>query len=399
MKRSTTLFPYRKPKNQKTFLTVFFAQVLLFSILPLNAWSEDDHDHKHEATEQHASHHEDGDHDEHEGHVDHDQEGHDQKHEATEEHASHHEDGDHDEHESHVDHYHGATDEHDEHSEDGHGHGEKDTHGHDEENTSRIESGMAKQVGIVTATAGSQELHKTITVFGSIVSAPEQLSHVRARFEGMVKAVNVTLGDRVQTGDVLAKIESNESLKTYTIRSPISGRIVQRHANIGEVTQDQVLFTIANFDTVWAELRVYPVQQASVSEGQSVHVLAANDRVESTVDHIVPSMGAPYQVARVKLANNKRSLSPGLMIEARVEVGRFPVSLAIAKEGVQMLGGRQGVFVKEKNEYRFTPLVLGQSDDHFYEVISGLNAGTEYVSKNSYLIKADIEKSEAEHEH
>ena len=48
MKRSTTLFPYRKPKNQKTFLTVFFAQVLLFSILPLNAWSEDDHDHKHE---------------------------------------------------------------------------------------------------------------------------------------------------------------------------------------------------------------------------------------------------------------------------------------------------------------------------------------------------------------
>lgn len=378
MKRLTTLFPYRKPVKQNTVLGVFVAQVLLFSILPLNAWSEDDHNHKHEATEQHASHHEDGDHDEHEGHVDHDEKAHDHDHEATDQHDE------------------GG---HDEQDEGGHGHGEKDAHGHDEENTSRIENGMAKQVGIVTATAGSQELHQTITVFGSIVSAPEQLSHVRARFEGMIKSVKVTLGDRVKTGDVLAEIESNESLKTYTIRSPISGRIVQRHANTGEVTQDQVLFSIANFDTVWAELRIYPAQQASVTEGQSVHVLATNDSVESTVDHIVPSIEFPYQVARVKLANNTRSLSPGLMIEARVEVGRFPVSLAIAKEAVQMLGGRQGVFVKEKNEYRFTPLVLGQSDDHFYEVISGLNADSEYVTENSYLIKADIEKSEAEHEH
>ncbi len=378
MKRLTTLFPYRQPVKQNTVLGVFFAQILLFSILPLNAWSEDDHDHEHEAAEQHASHHEDGDHDEHEGHVDHDEKAHDHDHEATDQHDE---------------------DDHDEHDEDGHGHGEKAAHGHDEENTSRIEGGMAKQVGIVTAAAGSQELRQTITVFGSIVSAPEQQSHVRARFEGMVKSVKGTLGDRVQTGDVLAEIESNESLKTYTIRSPISGRIVQRHANTGEVTQDQVLFSIANFDTAWAELRVYPAQQASVTEGQSVHILTNNGSVESTVDHIVPSMESPYQVARVKLANNKRSLSPGLMVEARVEVGRFPVSLAIAKEAVQILGGRQGVFVKQMDEYRFTPLVLGQSDDHFYEVISGLHASSEYVTKNSYLIKADIEKSEAEHEH
>ncbi|BFM07301.1 hypothetical protein GCM10025791_23310 [Halioxenophilus aromaticivorans] len=258
---------------------------------------------------------------------------------------------------------------------------------------------MAQQVGIVTSMASSQELHQTITVYGAIVSAPEQLSHVRARFEGMAKSVKVTLGDRVKTGDVLAEIESNESLKTYAIRSPIAGRIVQRHANTGEVTKDQVLFSIANFDTVWAELRVYPAQQSSVTEGQAVHVLASNDSVESTVDHIVPSMESPYLVARVKLANSKHALSPGLMIEARVETGRFSVPLAVVKDAVQTLGGRQGVFVKAGDEYRFTPLVLGKSDDHFYEVIDGLEANSQYVSENSYLVKADIEKSEAEHDH
>lgn len=334
----------------KNYYLLVISSVFFLSNTP--AFSASDHNHEHEASEQHAPHHEEGDHDEHEDHVDHDEDGHD-----------------HDEHE------------------------------HGEENSSRIEDKMASKVGVVTSVSGPQELHQTITVFGSIVSAPEQMSHVRARFEGLVKTVKVTLGDRVKAGDVLAEIESNESLKTYTIRSPITGRVVQRHANTGEVTQDQVLFSIANFDTVWAELRVYPAQQSSVSEGQAVHLLTGSGSVASTVDHILPSIESPYQLARVKLANDKESLSPGLMTEARIEVGRFSVALAVAKDAVQTLGGRQGVFVKQGEEYRFTPLVLGRSDDHFYEVVEGLEAGSDYVSQNSYLIKADIEKSEAEHEH
>jgi Membrane-fusion protein len=364
MKGLTMFFSHLIPKNKKPILGIVFAPALLLGALAINAWSEDEHDHEHEAKEQHAPHHEDGDHDEHDDHVDHDEDGHD-----------------HDEH----DHGNEVEDEH------GHGHGE--------ENSSRINGDMAQQVGIVTVTANAQELHQTITIYGSLVSAPEQLSHVRARFEGLVKSVQVTIGDRVKTGDILAEIESNESLKTYQIRAPISGRIVQRHANIGESTQDQILFSIVNLDTLWAELRVYPAQQAAVKEGQSVHVLTADGSVESTVNHIVPAMESPYQLARAKLDNSKQNLSPGLMVEARVEVGRIPVSVAAAKDAVQTLGGRQGVFVKTGDEYRFTPLVLGQSDDHFYEVVDGLKLGDEYVSENSYLIKADIEKSEAEHEH
>ena len=362
MKGLATLFFYFKPKSKTPFLGVLFASAFLLSALSLNAWSEGDHEHEHEANEQHAPHHEDGDHNKHEDHVDHDEDEHD----------------------------------HDEH---GHGNDDEDEHGHGEAYGSRIDSDMAQQVGIVTAIAGSQELHQTITVYGNLISGPEQLSHVRARFEGLVKSVQVTIGDTVKTGDVLAEIESNESLKIYKIRSPISGRVVQRHANSGEVTQDQILFSIANFDTVWAELRVYPAQQSSVAEGQSVHVLTTNGRVESRVKHVVPSMDSPYQLARVKLDNSKHALSPGLMVEAQLEIGRFSVSLAVAKDAVQNLGGRQGVFVKHGNEYTFTPLVLGRGDDHFYEVIDGLESSAEYVSQNSYLIKADIEKSEAEHEH
>ena len=73
--------------------------------------------------------------------------------------------------------------------------------------------------------------------------------------------------------------------------------------------------------------------------------------------------------------------------------------LAVEKNGVQQLGGRSGVFVKTEDTYRFTQLRLGRSDDNFVEVLDGLESGQRYVNKNSYLIKADIEKSEAEHDH
>lgn len=58
-----------------------------------------------------------------------------------------------------------------------------------------------------------------------------------------------------------------------------------------------------------------------------------------------------------------------------------------------------GVFIKEGESYRFLPLTLGRMDDHYVEVLDGLEEGQQYVNQNSYLIKADIEKSEAEHEH
>lgn len=289
-------------------------------------------------------------------------------------------------------HYHASSEYEDRH--------DANKHEYVEENISRIQPELANQLEIGTAFASKQTLHQTITVYGSLATGPEQLSHVRARFEGMVKSVNVSIGDEVKAGDLLAEIESNVSLKNYQMRAPIAGKIVQRHANTGEVTQDQVLFSIANFESLWAELRIYPAQQSFVIKGQSVIVVENNNAgIEAEINHVIPALEKPYQLARVKIKNTGLALSPGLLVEAHIETGSFQASLAIDKNAIQSLGGREGVFVKHDDEYIFTPLVLGRRDEHFVEVLTGLNHGDEYVNKNSYLIKADIEKSEAEHEH
>lgn len=269
----------------------------------------------------------------------------------------------------------------------------------DEENASRISDDIADQVGIGTTFASEQILQQTITSYGVLSTGPEQLSHMRARFSGLITSVKASIGDTVKAGDLLAEVESDESLKKYSVRAPISGTVVQRHANTGEVTKDQVLFSIADFDALWAELRIYPAQRDNVSTEQAVEIVSDKKTIAGKISHIIPSLNKPYQIARVHLDNRQLGLSPGLLVEGRIVIDEFKVSLAVEKEAVQQLGGRSGVFIQEEETYHFAPLTLGRADDHYIEVLAGINASQRYVNRNSYLIKADIEKSEAEHEH
>ncbi|WP_084618508.1 efflux RND transporter periplasmic adaptor subunit [Cellvibrio sp. OA-2007] len=285
--------------------------------------------------------------------------------------------------------------------EDEHGHEESGGHGHeDEEGTSQIEDTMAQTVGIVTERSGEQTLHQTIVTYGRLTTAPEKTSHVRARFSGVISSVQVTIGETVAAGDLLAEVESNESLRKYAIRAPIAGMIVQRHANPGEVTGEETLFSISSFDSLWAELRIFPSHRSSVTTGQEVFLGISGQKVKTKIEHLLPADNEqPYLIARAKLNNDMSMFSPGSMTEGRIVIDEFSVDVAVKIDALQILGGRTGVFVKHDNKYEFIPLVVGRKDDSYAEVISGLKPDIEYVTRNSYLIKADIEKSEAEHEH
>ena len=278
-------------------------------------------------------------------------------------------------------------------------HSDEPENGHDEDLTTRISDAMAEQVGIVTSEASSKILNQAIVIYGNLTTGPDQLSHVRARYSGLIISVKATIGDQVKKGDLLAKIESNESLKSYRILAPITGTVIQRHANIGEVTLDEVLFSIANYDGLWAELRIYPSLQASVAQGQKVYISVNDQMISSTIKHVIPALNKPYQIARAKFTNSSKMLSPGMLVEGKIVTSQFKAKLAVEKTAIQTVGGQVGVFVKDNGEYTFAPIVSGRSDDNFIEVLSGLFANQNYVSVNSYLIKADIEKSEAEHEH
>jgi cobalt-zinc-cadmium efflux system membrane fusion protein len=104
-------------------------------------------------------------------------------------------------------------------------------------------------------------------------------------------------------------------------------------------------------------------------------------------------------IARVTLDNGDGALVPGAFVTAEIEVARHDVDVAVKRSGLQSFRDFTVVFARYGDLYEVRMLELGRRDDELIEVLGGLDEGTPYVVTNSYLVKADIEKSGASHDH
>jgi cobalt-zinc-cadmium efflux system membrane fusion protein len=270
------------------------------------------------------------------------------------------------------------------------------------EGRTQIGDQIADTAGIDTETAGPAVIRDYVTVYGRVVSDPEGVSHVNARFDGVIRSVSASMGSTVQKGQVLARIEANDSLNTYAINAPIGGTVIERHANPGETTDGRTLFTIVDTSSVWAELAVFPSDRTKVHVGLPVSMQTAigNIRIDGEIALLSPVAGANQSVtARIRLDNQQGLLAAGMYLTGEIEVEQFDVPLAVKRTALQSFRDFTVVFAKVKDEYEVRMLELGRQDDEWVEVRGGLNVGTEYVTINSYLLKADIEKSGASHDH
>ena len=82
-----------------------------------------------------------------------------------------------------------------------------------------------------------------------------------------------------------------------------------------------------------------------------------------------------------------------------MEVARYEVPLAVKRQALQGFRDFTVVYAKVGDQYEVRMLELGREAGDWIEVLGGLKLGTEYVTENSYIIKADIEKSGASHDH
>jgi len=270
------------------------------------------------------------------------------------------------------------------------------------EGRTKIEDTVAKALQIKTSMAGSEVIHESVEVYGRVVPNAEKLSHLTGRYPGVVKTVFVSMGDKVTKGQRLASIESNESLNTYHIKSPVNGVVTQRHANPSEVIGNEPLLTVLDNSNVWVELSIFPADTRRVRVGNEVEIFMANTE-QSAIGKIqsINYMAERNQsvTARVLLDNSEGSYVPGHFVNARIKVAEHPVSLAVKRSGLQAFRDFTVVYEKIGEEYEVRMLELGRQDHQWAEVLGGLNKDANYVSENSFILKADIEKSGAAHDH
>ena len=270
------------------------------------------------------------------------------------------------------------------------------------EGRTTISPNMAAAMGLATEVAGPATLTQNLDVIGKTVETPESTRRISARFEGAIEDIYVSVGQQVEIGQRLLTIESNSSLQPYTMNAPIAGTIVRRMANPGEQTNGRVLLEILDTRTVWAELAIHPSQRASVSLGMPVTVTLhiSGSSVQGLIDSFDLAVRPNQAItARVQIENENNVFAPGTFVNASIETGQFEVSLAVKRIGLQPFRDFTVVYTKIGNTYEVRMLDLGRQDDEWVEVLGGLEPGSTYVTSNSYVLKADVEKDGASHDH
>lgn len=267
-----------------------------------------------------------------------------------------------------------------------------------------IAAKIATESGIWVAPAAAGVIADEHEVQGLLTPIDGRIARVMARFPGPIRSLRANVGDPVRAGQALATIESNLSLTTYTVNAPISGVVLARNASVGAVASEgSALFEIGNLSSLWVDLHIFGSDAQHIRPGVPVKVTRMSDgaTVQTVLERVLPGTATASQstVARAIIANTDGLWRPGSAVKARITVEQQPAALVVPLSALQTFRDWDVVFIRVGDTYEVRPVGLGKRDATQVEILSGLKAGDAVVVEQSYLVKADIEKSGASHDH
>lgn len=251
------------------------------------------------------------------------------------------------------------------------------------------------RIEVETAKPGFIETHIDLT--GEIVTDPTKVAHIIPRFGGVVKEIKKQIGDYVKKDEVIAVIESNESLAPYEVKSLINGTITNMHITPGElIGGNDHKITVADLSSVWAELTLYQKDLPNIKVGQTVELFTGEEKdgVKGQIFYINPTVDEQTRTtkARVRISNISNRWKPGLFVTAKAVISKKLVKLLVKKSALQTLNNKLIVFIQTPDGFKQQEVKPGLENQVNVEIISGLNNGDKYVAEGSFIIKSDLIK-------
>ena len=290
----------------------------------------------------------------------------------------------------------------------GHDHNEKppytqkQPHHDEEENIVVLTEQAILANAIKTERASTGTISQHDTLFGVVAPTIDNTFTIMAPYQGIVEKVFVEIGDRVTKNQPLLKVQNRQTLQSYIIKSPADGEVTERLIAQGQLALDQTLLTIINLEQVWVELSAFPENIEKLKIGQSADIYDLHQHLNTSgkVSYIAPMMtGGHIARARVVIDNRDGHWRPGMLVKADVKTAELTNQLREKQTAIQIIEDENVVFVKTANRFEARHVTLGEANREWVSVIEGLNAGEEYVTENSYILKADILKNGASHAH
>jgi cobalt-zinc-cadmium efflux system membrane fusion protein len=252
-------------------------------------------------------------------------------------------------------------------------------------------------------------------------------SRSKTLFEGKVQSENDYLRARATYEDSRVKIETArqklfalnldagqidalpqqpvEKLRRQELRAPISGLVAERRVELGALVGreglESELFVIVDLSEVWVEIALPPSDLAAVREGQSITISAdGGEPSPATILFISPLLDKETRTARVvaSVDNIDRRWRPGLFVTAEIPVGQERVPVVVPQTALQPIKGESAVFVRTTDGFEVRKVTIGRQDRQSVEILTGLSAGERIAAANTFVLKAELGKADADHE-
>jgi cobalt-zinc-cadmium efflux system membrane fusion protein len=190
---------------------------------------------------------------------------------------------------------------------------------------------------------------------------------------------------------------------TVTVRAPIAGVVVEKPAVAGQaVDATTPLLTIADLSRVWIEAAVPADSLGQVGTGMAAQVSVGTQpgEIDGVVAFVGPVLGETTRmaIARIVLANREARLRPGMLASVDLMGPQAQVPVTVASDAIQTIHEHSVVFVRTSAGFQARDVVPGRSDGKRTEIVRGLPAGAVVAAGGSFLLKADLGKSDAGHE-
>ena len=192
---------------------------------------------------------------------------------------------------------------------------------------------------------------------------------------------------------------------TIEVRAAMLGTVLQVLAAVGSnVTPASPLFKIANTSQLLAVVNVPADKLNAINPNAKVtvkpQVQESTEEALGKIKYISDVIDPKTRTAQVfiEIANQFKWRS-GQLVTAQIFENQSTKAMVVREDALQNFRDWDVVFIRVGNDFEARPLELGDKYNGFVEVKSGLKAGQVYAAGNSYLLKAELGKSGATHDH
>jgi RND family efflux transporter MFP subunit len=194
--------------------------------------------------------------------------------------------------------------------------------------------------------------------------------------------------------------------------APIDGMVIDREATLGELVspEREALLVLADTSILWVLADVPEVRLAAVTKGAAAIVTVpavGGDPISGDVSYIAPEVDAATRSARVRveLHNGHLPIRPGMFAQVELAAASGAAAtqvLAIPEEAVQTIEGTSVVFVPVEGEdgvFAPRPVKVGPPVGGMVPVLDGIADGQILITAGSFVLKAELGKNSAGHDH